>query len=118
MANKEDSPLVKGLKEYFENTPQEQLDKDFQAIEKYNHIGPDVLEYFEHIEDEARRIFRRECTFNRDGLCTTNMESGSIKKCTAFTDCDKIAEYDRIHTCLPNKESLDNVYRYIKTIKN
>ncbi len=51
MANnkdKEESPLIKGLKEYFENTPQEQLDKDFQELEVYNQIGPDALEYLDH----------------------------------------------------------------------
>ena len=51
MANnkdKEESPLVKGLKDYFENTPPEQLDKDFQELEVYNQIGPDALEYLDH----------------------------------------------------------------------
>jgi hypothetical protein len=46
--DKEESPLVKGLKEYFENTPQEQLDKDFQELEVYNQIGTDALEYLDH----------------------------------------------------------------------
>ena len=51
MANnkdKEESPLVKGLKDYFENTSPEQLDKDFQELEVYNQIGPDALEYLNH----------------------------------------------------------------------
>lgn len=55
MANnkdKEESPLVKGLKDYFENTPQEQLDKDFQELEVYNQIGPDALEYIEQVMNE------------------------------------------------------------------
>ena len=34
--------LYKSLKEYFENTYQEQLDKDWKEIEPLNKIGPDV----------------------------------------------------------------------------
>ena len=34
--------LYKSLKEYFENTSQEQLDKDWKEIEPLNKIGPDV----------------------------------------------------------------------------
>ena len=55
MANnkdKEESPLVKGLKDYFENTPPEQLDKDFQELEVYNQIGPDAHEYIEQVMNE------------------------------------------------------------------
>ena len=33
------------LKKYFEETPQEELDKEWKEIEPLNDIGPDVLEY-------------------------------------------------------------------------
>ena len=36
----------KHLKEYFENTPKEQLNKDWDNIKHLNDIGPDVIEYY------------------------------------------------------------------------
>ncbi len=33
------------LKKHFEETPQEELDKEWKEIEPLNDIGPDVLEY-------------------------------------------------------------------------
>lgn len=40
--------LYESLKEYFENTPQEVLDKEREELEPLNEIGPDVLEYAEY----------------------------------------------------------------------
>lgn len=37
--------VYNSLKEYFENTPKEQLDKDWKEIEPLNNIGIDVLEW-------------------------------------------------------------------------
>lgn len=37
--------LLENLKEYFENTPQEILDKDWDKVKYLNDIGPDVTEY-------------------------------------------------------------------------
>lgn len=42
--------LVDSLREYFENIPQEQLDKDWAEIEYLNDIGPDALEYARYIK--------------------------------------------------------------------
>lgn len=36
------------LKEYFENTPKEELDKEWNEIKHLNEIGPDVIEYCEY----------------------------------------------------------------------
>ena len=36
--------IINALKEYFENTPKEQLEKELAELEKFNQIGPDVLE--------------------------------------------------------------------------
>lgn len=42
--------LVEQLKEYFENTPKEQLEKEYEEIyKKYGHVGPTVDEYLESI---------------------------------------------------------------------
>lgn len=37
--------LLNQLKEYFENTPKEVLEKEAKELEYLNEIGPDVLEY-------------------------------------------------------------------------
>lgn len=37
--------LLNQLKEYFENTPKEVLDKEAKEWDYLNEIGPDVLEY-------------------------------------------------------------------------
>ena len=40
--------LLENLKKYFEETPKEQLDKDFKEIyNKCGHIGPTVEEWLE-----------------------------------------------------------------------
>ena len=39
--------FLENLKEYFENTPQEEIDKEWKEIESFNDLGPDVLEYAE-----------------------------------------------------------------------
>ena len=40
--NKEESPLIKGLREYFDETPQEVLDKELAELERFNGFGPVV----------------------------------------------------------------------------
>lgn len=68
MANKntEESPLVKGLREYFENTPPEQLDQEFKELEVYNQIGPDAHEYIEQVMNELNGISAETSESNED----------------------------------------------------
>lgn len=47
--------LANSLREYFETTPKEQLDKDWEEIKPLNDIGPDVLESCERIREIAKR---------------------------------------------------------------
>lgn len=42
--------LLENLKKYFENTPQDILDKDWEDIKYLNDIGPDVEEYAKYIK--------------------------------------------------------------------
>lgn len=37
--------LFESLKNYFENTPKEVLENDWEEIKYLNGIGPDVIEY-------------------------------------------------------------------------
>lgn len=41
--------LLENLKNYFENTPKDEIEKDLAEIEHLNEIGPDVLEYTEEL---------------------------------------------------------------------
>lgn len=42
--------LLDSLKNYFENTPKNVLDKDWKEIEYLNDIGPDVFEYVDFVK--------------------------------------------------------------------
>lgn len=37
--------VFESLKNYFENTPSEQIEKDWEELKKYNEIGPDIEEF-------------------------------------------------------------------------
>ena len=45
--------IYESLKAYFENTPKEQLNKDWEEIKHLNEIGPDVLEYAELVKGNS-----------------------------------------------------------------
>lgn len=38
------------LKQYFNTTPKEQLQKDWEKLKKYNEIGPTVEEYLKEVK--------------------------------------------------------------------
>ena len=40
--------MLEGLQEYFENTPPEQLKKDWEELEKFNQVGPTMEECLEY----------------------------------------------------------------------
>lgn len=42
--------LLSSLKEYFSNTPKEELEKNLKELEYLNEIGPDVEEYCEYLK--------------------------------------------------------------------
>lgn len=48
--------LADSLKDYFENTPKEQLDKDWEEIKHLNDVGSDVIEYTESV----RLLFNKD----------------------------------------------------------
>jgi len=43
--------IYESLKQYFENTPKEVLDKDWKEIEPLNEIGPDVIEFAKFVKE-------------------------------------------------------------------
>lgn len=58
--SKQVSNLIEGLQEYFEQTPQDELNRDFERLEMFNQIGPDVMEYFKSIEQQKVIATMRE----------------------------------------------------------
>lgn len=50
----EESPWLKELKDHLENTPQEELDKEWEELKEYN-IGPTVEEYIQMVEQNNMR---------------------------------------------------------------
>lgn len=52
MSDKKQSNLIQDIKDHFNNTPHEQLAKEFAGLEMWNRIGPDVLDYFKDIKQQ------------------------------------------------------------------
>lgn len=50
------SRLLESLKKYLKETPPEKLKKDFEELEPYNEIGPDVEEYMEYIRKLHKNV--------------------------------------------------------------
>lgn len=47
--------LLQKLKEYFETTSKEQLDKDWEELKKYNEIGSDMDEYIKSVKESIKK---------------------------------------------------------------
>ena len=45
--NERASKLIQGLQYYLDNTPSDQLEKDWQELEQFNQCGPDIEECLE-----------------------------------------------------------------------
>lgn len=58
--------MLEGLREYFENTSPEQLKRDWEELEPYNHFGPKMDECIEY----GRRYCLREMHEMNDPLFT------------------------------------------------
>jgi len=48
------SIVIEKLREHLANTPKEQLDKEFESLEKYN-FGPTVEEYIENLKEFTKK---------------------------------------------------------------
>ena len=48
--------LYDNLKKHFENTSQEELDKEWEEVESLNEIGPDVIEYANWVEEYKNKL--------------------------------------------------------------
>lgn len=58
--SKKTSDLLVGLQEYFEKTSAAELNRDFEMLQMFNQIGPDVMEYFKSIEQQKVVATMRE----------------------------------------------------------
>lgn len=46
--------ILDKLKKYFETTPREQIEKDWEACSKYDEVGPTVDEFLESQKESLR----------------------------------------------------------------
>ena len=53
--------ILTEIKEYFANTPKEQIEKDFKDLEEFNLIGEKVTDFIARHEAEEKR---HECNIN------------------------------------------------------
>lgn len=44
--------LEKALRKHFDETPQEELDKEWEELKHWNEIGPDAEEYINYYKNE------------------------------------------------------------------
>lgn len=51
--------ILEALEDYFNNTPPEQLKKDFEELEKYNQYGPTIDECLDLGEKHCREIMEQ-----------------------------------------------------------
>ena len=58
--NMNKSLMLQKLKEYFNNTPKEQLEKDLEEIKQYQNIGPTVDEYIEYMERRFKKPIKNK----------------------------------------------------------
>ena len=90
MSTKEQrSKLIQGLEEYFANTSEEQLKKDWEELEQYNQYGPDM--------EECLKLGRQHCI-----EMMKEEELGIL--------IDKFNTYDKLRSELWNL-----LYKYVKT---
>ncbi len=61
MAHSKEFELLQSLQSYFEDTPQDVLDKDWEKLSYLNEVGPDVFEAL-GIEDITLRNLYSEST--------------------------------------------------------
>lgn len=62
--------ILEGLKEYLENTSPEQLKRDWEELEPYNHFGPTMEECLELGRENCMRMMRE-----MDESSTTSTDS-------------------------------------------
>lgn len=76
------------LKEYFENTPQEQLDADWEKLKHLNDIGPDVIEYTERVEEHYIKYQRSTCEkckfYDGHDTCLRKGNFGAITEASIY----------------------------------
>lgn len=62
--------ILQDLKDYFKNTPREQIEKDWAETEKYDKVGPTVSEFLEVTKSEPldgvyKSVFRKQTRYLR-----------------------------------------------------
>ena len=55
--NMNKSFMLQELKEYFNYTSKEQLEKDLEEIKQYQNIGPTMDEYIEYVERRFKKNY-------------------------------------------------------------
>ena len=57
----EKSNLLQQLKDYFDNTPREVIEKEWHEYDKYNEISPKVNEYLEYVNNIRQPKYPKTC---------------------------------------------------------
>lgn len=74
---KKSNPIIESLVNYLSNVSQEQFDKDWAILDKYNSIGPDV-------DDFLQQAFYFNCQYIDDWIPQLNIDFSKIQKNPEF----------------------------------
>lgn len=112
----EDKPnLLQQLKDYFDNTPREVIEKEWREYDKYNEIGPKINEYLEYVNnikqpkypktyDECCKIMQIHPSYELEyelKLFGRATATGKITNC-AYTQnlLKKINNFQKLRICI------------------
>ena len=91
----EDKPnLLEQLKEYFENTPREVVEKEWHEYDKYNEIGPSVEEYLEYVSNIRQPQYPK----TYEGCAEILLERASIRNDIGYKG-DLLVNLQRLLIC-------------------
>ena len=57
--------LIKNLKAYFDSATKEQLEKDWEELEPYSHIGPEIFSFLDELRKKPHKssVCGMNCVF-------------------------------------------------------
>ena len=75
--------LLESLKSYFNKTPQEVLNQDFEELSFLNELGPDAIAYLEYVK--SRFGMEMSCSYAYNFQETNKFESNEMQYSNIYT---------------------------------
>ena len=85
--------LLQQLKEYFDNTPREVIEKEWHEYDKYNEIGPTVNEYLEYVNKSRQSEYPKTYV-----ECCNVLEIKYVSYCVGYQE-DLLDNFQQLIVC-------------------